>query len=252
MKRFLMLASVVLLVSQPYPNHRALATSEEDLEISDYCQQFGICRLCGGCRHIDGECAPVMPVSFCDEIWPADTRSITCYKGRGLDRPEVDLSPLTCLTKLEHLSLVSGEIEFILPLNVVNLKPLASLTSLRTLELGHTKVTDVRPLAGLDQLRKLSLHASPVGDIASLSGLTQLEDLDLSCTKVTDLTPLAAMTRLEELDLTTTEVNDLSALFGLKNLRWLGLSEHTLVSHDQIEALELALPDLRITEGRSY
>ena len=72
------------------------------------------------------------------------------------------------------------------------------------------------------------------------------EWLYLGETEVSDLSPLAGLTNLEEIWLNDTQVSDLSLLAGLENLRRLSI-EGTNVTEEQIEQLQLALPNCKIS-----
>ena len=149
-----------------------------------------------------------------------------------------DLSPLAGLSNLEWLYL--GETE------VSDLSPLAGLKKLNAIDLESTEVTDLSPLAGLSNLKWLALNNTPVSDLSPLAGLKDLESLVVYETKVSDLTPLAGMKNLEEIWLNDTQVSDLSLLAGLENLRRLSI-EGTNVTEEQIEQLQLALPNCKIS-----
>ena len=193
-------------------------------------------------------------VDFCGQKLPLSTTGVHCYKRDGIAprTPALDLTPLTCLTELTELSLVSGELEFILHLKLGTLKPLTHLRRLTRLALEETTIDDLEPLAGLTGLLMLSVHASPVHNLRPLSQLEQLRELDLSGTQVSDLAPLRSLKRLERLDLTNTPVRDLWALVGLSKLTWLGLSDTSQVTPAQRLAIKQQLPGLTITQGRRY
>ena len=212
-----------------------------------------LCAQCP-CKRVEGRCRPTS-VRFCGKAQDPATHTITCYKGRvgsQIRRSVFDLRPLACLTELRKLTLVSGELEFILTLRIDDLGPLAKLRRLEVVRLGHTTVHDLRPLANLVALRRLSLHSSPVRDLQPLARLVRLEHLDLSCTSVSDLRPLANLQRLERLDLTRTQVRDLRPLYGLRRLVWLGLSAKGPISASQRAELQRHRPKLTISVGRHY
>ena len=161
----------------------------------------------------------------------------------------MDLSALACLPSLRGLELVSGEIEFVMTLRLKNLRPLAGLSELRSLKVGHSTVDDLRPLAGLQHLQELTLHANPLIDLAPLAGLQRLQELDLSCTSVVDLVPLAGLSELRRLNVSGTAVHELRALHGLQKLEWLALPKGRPVSPARVQALQAAVPNLKISYG---
>lgn len=199
-------------------------------------------------------CRGTAPIAFCQQTWPRSTQSVQCYdrSGEAPQTPRLDLSPLACLSQLQALSLISGEIEFIQTLKLGSLTPLAGLRLLQRLQLEETDVVDIQPLASLTGLRLLSLHHSRVRDVQPLTSLTQLEDLDLSGSQVRDLRPLRALKRLRKLDLTGCPVEDLSPLAELSQLAWLGFDESSPAQKTQADALRKRLPTLIIGVGHRY
>ena len=136
----------------------------------------------------------------------------------------VDLEPLAWLTSLTRLELGTGSYSPGATGNrVSDLTPLAGLASLRHLELSHNEVSDVSPAAGLTSLEHLGLNVNDVADLAPLAGLSSLARLDLRDNRVSDLTPLAGLASLEHLDLVRNRVSDVSALAELRELRTLWL-----------------------------
>ncbi|MCA3474074.1 MAG: hypothetical protein IOC97_08195 [Rhodobacter sp.] len=102
---------------------------------------------------------------------------------------------------------------------------IATLSSLKTLRLDRTAVSDLAPLAALTALQRLDLNQTAVSDLAPLAALTAVEGLGLNETAVSDLAPLAALTALRVLDLTHTAVSDLAPLATLTALQALWLDQ---------------------------
>lgn len=199
-------------------------------------------------------CRGTAPIAFCQQTWPRSTQSVQCYdrSGEAPQTPKLDLSPLSCLSQLQTLSLISGEIEFVQTLKLGSLAPLAGLGQLQSLQLEETDVVDIQPLASLTGLRMLSLHHSRIRDVQPLASLTQLEELDLSVSQVRDLRPLRALKRLRKLDLTRCPVEDLSPLAELSQLAWLGFDDSSPAQKAQADALRKRLPTLTIRAGRTH
>ena len=126
-----------------------------------------------------------------------------------------DVSALASLTNLRSLDLGGT--------GVSDISALASLTNLAWLRLDGTGVSDILPLASLTNLRSLDLEGTAVSDVSVLAHLTNLEWLDLGDTGVSDISALASLTNLRSLDLGGTGVSDISALASLTNLAWLRL-----------------------------
>jgi hypothetical protein len=81
------------------------------------------------------------------------------------------------------------------------LSPLASLTSLVSLDVDGAAVTDVSPLASLTSLKRLLLPRNPLRSIEPLGRLPQLEVVSVhQCRELESIRPLAACPRLKSLD----------------------------------------------------
>jgi len=161
-----------------------------------------------------------------------------------------DLTPLTEMTKLRVLSIWCGR-------RPADLRPLAGLTELRSLDLGgwgdRDSTMTLEPLRGLTKLRKLNLYASdPAADLGPLAGMTELVKLYLEVgpnvedtqplgnltsltgltlkfwgdSKASDLSALGRLTKLQELDLWGPAKPDLGFLAHLGELRTLQLHWH--------------------------
>ena len=109
---------------------------------------------------------------------------------------------------------------------VVDLSPLATLTSLRNLNVGGNQVANLRPLVNLTNLTGLSLWNNQVTDVSSLRALTSLTYLNLADNRIIDLSPLANLRSLEVLDLFDNEVENVVPLTGLENLKELILTDN--------------------------
>jgi hypothetical protein len=132
---------------------------------------------------------------------------------------------------------------------------LKGLTSLQTLDLNGTKVTDagLEHLKGLTNLHSLHLGKTKVTDtgLVHLKGMTSLHSLHLGKTKVADvgLVHLKGLTSLQLLNLGDTQVTDagLVHLKGLTSLHTLSLSG-SKVSEAGVKDLQAALPKCKITK----
>ena len=141
------------------------------------------------------------------------------------DLTELDLSklqlktehiePLKYMTSLERLWLDSN--------NIADISVLSRLTNLKILDLNNNRITDLSPLGTLPDLEELFLTENPFDDLSPLSRLTSLTQLWLGDNKISDLSPLYALDALELLELWSDEID-----------------------HEQITALQAALPDCEI------
>ncbi|XP_018549197.1 uncharacterized protein si:ch73-173p19.1 [Lates calcarifer] len=178
----------------------------------------------------------------------------------------------TCVPQLRLLSIKQTKVE--------DVSALAELSSLQTLNLDGTGVTEVslKHLATLPALSSLSLAGIPVADgnhalqiisglklthltlpgrhsvndtgLSHLSTLSLLLELDLTdYTQVTDLgvKQLSTMTRLKKLSLSNTQVTDagLPSLRGLQELQELCL-DRTAVTSRGVAELIVCLPHLQV------
>ena len=109
---------------------------------------------------------------------------------------------------------------------VIDLRPLATLTSLINLNVGGNQVADLRPLANLTHLTGLSLWNNQVTNVSSLRSLTALTYLNLADNHVSDLSPIANLINLEKLDLFDNEIQNVAPLADLKSLKHLILTEN--------------------------
>ena len=97
----------------------------------------------------------------------------------------------------------------------------------------------------LTSLTSLDLKGTGVSDISALSNLTSLTSLDLSITGVSDISALSHLTSLTSLDLSRTGVRDISALSHLTSLTSLDLTELMFLGLSEIESIDLStLPRL--------
>ncbi|TVQ21922.1 MAG: hypothetical protein EA383_16350 [Spirochaetaceae bacterium] len=153
-----------------------------------------------------------------------------------------DVSPLTALSRLQHLSLRDNDIT---DLEAVNLGVLAALPELRSLDLRHNRgpshpespddhdrISDISVLAEFVRLEVLDLADNHVADITALSGLTRLRHLDLRYNQLglADLAPVAPLTQLEYLNLRETGTTDLTGIQELRNLGYLNLHSNSDVA----------------------
>ena len=175
----------------------------------------------------------------------ADGRGITDIKGLEFARNLVDLhlgdegnhvidlSPLATLTSLINLNVGGNQI--------ADLRPLVNLMNLTGLSLWNNQVTDISSLGSLTSLTYLNLANNRVGDLSPLVNLKSLEVLDLFANEVENVVPLAGLKNLNELILTDNRIGDLSPLVGLTKLRTL------LLKRNQIKDFTL-LSELNLTE----
>lgn len=136
-----------------------------------------------------------------------------------------DLRPLAALPHLETLDLTGAEC-----LEDPDLAPLLELRSLRHLRLEHTQVTDTTMLAPLE-LDELRVTSRP-GRLPAPDVLRIQEALDISDQTIADLAPLALATNLQTLRAARSNLVDLAPLADLEGL------EHLDISHTRVTSLD--------------
>lgn len=138
------------------------------------------------------------------DLAPLDSLTALTDLSAG-DNPGLDLITISGLTNLTRVDLTRTGPH-------ADLTPLASLTSLRSLDLGNDSVTDLSPLSALSQLETAYLSFNQITDLTPLSSLTRLKQLYLDQNAISDVTPLAGLADLWILQLDTNSITDLSPL----------------------------------------
>jgi Leucine-rich repeat (LRR) protein len=136
-----------------------------------------------------------------------------------------------------------------------DIAPLIDVTTLKSLSLMNTRVTDagLKHLKNLKQLRSLHLGETRITDagFADLAALTGLEDLIVSENKLTGsgLKHLGSLPKLTRLSINGNPLKDeaVAALKELKNAREINLTG-TRMSLEATQALKKALPKARIRD----
>ena len=128
---------------------------------------------------------------------------------------------------------------------IKNLSPLAGLPNLKKLNLrGNVfrgnKIDDLRSLAGLTELVSLDLGYNEISDLSPLAGMTKLVLLDLEDNCISDLSPLASLTKLAFLNLDSNCFSDIAPLAGMTELTDLNLGEHNEITHEPLIRTALA------------
>ena len=170
-----------------------------------------------------------------------------------------DLSPLANLP-LEYLSLTGNQVSNLRPLSgltglqvldlgenpVRSVEVLAKLTalqevtleatgitsveifegsSIQSLNVRSTWITDFSPLASCPNLSRLIAGELPSGAVETLSGLTNLVELRLYSTPEVDLSYFVGFQKLRDLDLYGSTISHPESLALLPNLRFVNLGE---------------------------
>ncbi|MBI9059449.1 MAG: DUF5018 domain-containing protein [Labilibaculum sp.] len=172
------------------------------------------------------------------------------------------LSQLSELENLEVLWLGSNEI--------VDISALENMTTINNLQLSWNKIVDISMIPNLIELEYLSLGNNPIEAFPSFEKLTKLEFFAMSYvytdqiynngyeflrgltsikqfhaqgTRAKVLSGLESLVDLTHLNLSNTNCWDLSLLENLSKLEFLYLNESINLTQEDIDALQLKLPD---------
>lgn len=146
--------------------------------------------------------------------WSLDPKEADTKNGVGRINL-VDLKPIASLKNLKVLLLSANSIK--------DVSPLAELTNLRELDLYFNNITDIRPLSSLKNLQKLAISSNHIQDVRPLSTLNNLTFLQLNGNQIKDVSPLSTLTKLKILKLGWNQIKDVSKLSNLNNLAKLDL-----------------------------
>jgi internalin A len=140
-----------------------------------------------------------------------------------------DLGPLSTLSTLRHLNLGYTKIR--------GIEDLKGLTQLEFLDLEETVVEDLSPLRELINLRHLQLRHTNIMDITALTNCRQLKTLDLYDTKIRDIRPLRGHTELTTLTISYTDIADIDVVSTLTGLDTLNASNCDMTDFSPISKL---------------
>ncbi|MCA9697335.1 MAG: hypothetical protein KC431_07405 [Myxococcales bacterium] len=143
--------------------------------------------------------------------FPALRRLELPFHGAPRAAGDATLDPVAALARLVHLDLGHA--------GWTRVDALGGLAALETLVLCSTDVFDLRPLAGLASLRSLDLRGSTaVADLDPLAAISTLEHLRVGYTRVRSLRSLRPLPRLRHLDIAGTTIDDPQQLLALPAL----------------------------------
>ena len=158
-----------------------------------------------------------------------------------------DISALSVLTNLTHLSLDGNKI--------TDISPLSGMTKLRKLYLRGANfgergnyIEDISALSGMTKLRTLWLHFNNISDLTPLSNLTNLDDLQLDRNNFSDISALSGLTKLRVLSLWNNKISNISAVSGMTKLEYLALSNN-LINHDNDNDYNNSITDVSALSG---
>ena len=167
---------------------------------------------------------------------------------------ELDLAPLSSLTKLQKLRISlhkdDDDLSFLRrmkklkEISIFSFKPfdateLAALSNLEKVDLNHP--ISLAPLGKLKRLRELRVNSETIVDLSELADLANLEELKIGSSSEAqdnlpapemDLSPLKNLSQLRELSIFHRRLTDVKDLQDLKQLKILELSDEVVELSD--------------------
>ena len=172
---------------------------------------------------------------------------------------ELDLAPLSSLTKLQKLRIIlhkdDDDLSFLRrmkklkEISIFSFKPFdaTELAALSNLEKAYLDdPISLAPLGKLKRLRELEVNSETI-DLSGVGELESLRTLDLTNTRIVDLSELADLTNLEELKISSSSEDqnnlpapemDLSPLKNLSQLRELSIFHRRLTDVKDLQNLK--------------
>ncbi|BDD06168.1 leucine-rich repeat domain-containing protein [Aureibacter tunicatorum] len=143
------------------------------------------------------------------------------YIGLGDGKNGVEsINGMEYFTNLTYLEIFGGTFS--------DISPLAALSQLEELDLGHNLISDISNLTSLNNLKVLNLSSCYNLDLSTISNLNGLTKLDISRNyHLNNISPLANLVNLVELNMESCDKTDLSGLANLVNLKVLNLGGKT-------------------------
>jgi hypothetical protein len=170
-------------------------------------------------------------------------------------RPALFVHQIRSLKKIHVLELIPHFPQrLVLKGTFRDLTPLTHLSALTGLALLSKHIRDLTPLAGLTRLAQLSLTGTPlITDLAPLTTLSQLSILTLTgLIELTDIQPLASLPALRSLAiLASPKLTTITPLLHLPSLRHLELPPHLRTAPEIAQFRQRGIL-LRFTEIRGF
>ena len=125
---------------------------------------------------------------------------------------------------IEPLAELSNKIKILgLAVNgIIDLSPLAQLTSLETLDLRYNQIENLAPLENLTELKALGLYKNKIRDLSFLANLSNIDSITLDENLINDLSPLIGLTNMKSLGLTSNAISDIGPLVANSDMGGLG------------------------------
>ena len=123
------------------------------------------------------------------------------------------------------------------------------MAKLRSLKVIGSSIADISPLKAAINMEELTIHDNAISDLSALAGMKNLRRFSAYNNRISDLSPLAGLTNLRHIGLSGNQITDLSPLAGLKQLTFLSLDKNPKLTRAEIDKLQKALPNCKITHN---
>ncbi|CAL6040294.1 Conserved_hypothetical protein [Hexamita inflata] len=143
----------------------------------------------------------------------------------------INLSPLKTLKQLQNLNLSSC--------NILHIKALKSITTLKHLVINHNPGIDITPLQFLIQLEKLEMEDCKIKDLSILKQLVKLKELNVNNNYNLNITAIQHLKKLTDLNISMCNVRDITVLSTLTNLENLSMDTNPVFYYSPIFQLKL-------------
>lgn len=114
---------------------------------------------------------------------------------------------------------------------------LATVTSIRCVDVSGSDIDDLSPVALLPKLTRLRFRGTTVGRIPPLASRTHLREIDLSETRVSDISNLSSCCHLESLCASRSHITDVAPIRELAGIRFLALEDTPVESLAPIRSM---------------
>ena len=182
-------------------------------------------------------------------ITVADAEAVTDLdmqqQGVDPDQPYIhNLNALKYFKNLTYLGLGYAVLNADDPAEPIDIRPLAGLTKLESLQLGGLVIDDLSIVANMPNLMSLTVFGGKrLTDVSPLAGRTKLQALTLRGNLISDITPLSGLTNLIYLDLQDNRITDVSALAGLTGLQRLFLANNPVLDNSPLAQIRANLEE---------
>lgn len=132
-------------------------------------------------------------------------------------------------------------------LSASDVEPLKYCRDVKYLDLGHNIIEDISFVSEMTQLEVAILAINYWADASPLENCQKLEYLEIFNTRCTDLSPLAKLPELKHLNIAWIKgLEDISPLYSMTGLERLWIGCVNQVPQEQMEEIQLRLPDTLI------